>query len=50
MSAIEVTDPGMVMEVRFVQSWKAESPIEVTPSDMTTVVKDDLLSCQGVFR
>ena len=36
---IEVTEDGMVMEVRLVQPLKAEFPMEVTDEGMVTEVR-----------
>jgi hypothetical protein len=38
LRAIEVTVPGIVMEVRPLQPSKAEPPIEVSPSERVTEV------------
>ncbi len=40
---------GTVSSFRFLQSLKADSPTEVTPSEIMAAVRFDLLSCHGVY-
>lgn len=35
----ETTEEGIVIEVKLVQNLKAFSPIDITPSEMTTLIK-----------
>ncbi len=44
---IAETDLPMNTDERFLQPLKADSPTEVTPSDMVTVVRFVLLNCHG---
>ena len=47
-SPMDFTESGMVIEASAEQQRNADSPMETTPSDIMTVVKTCLLSCQGV--
>lgn len=48
-SPIVAMEPPKVKEANLAQSLNADPPIEVTPSEITTVAKVELLSCQGVY-